>query len=230
MQSKKAMHQSHKKFNRYTLFFYFAAVFSFISFALLVPQVRGVQWINGWHNPALDIVFAGITNLGDGIFIVLFSALLLFFRFYLSIALLVNGVCQALVVSLFKRLLFPEALRPIAYLDPATVHFVEGVNVHRFMSFPSGHTITIFGLCVFLSLCSRNRVVTILLLAISVLVALSRVYLLQHFVMDIAAGAFIGYGIGILSYRYFEKLSKPQWMMQRIEIRVRKSNPKPKFS
>lgn len=226
------MHLTNKKFNQYTLICFGLSVLMFLIFAMLVPGVEGVQWVNGWNNPSLDIVFAGITNLGDGIFLALFVVLLLFFRFYLSMALLANGILQALVVSLFKRLLFPNALRPVAFLDAATVHFVNGVNVHRFMSFPSGHTISAFGLCMFLALCTRNRLVTILLLIISVLVAISRVYLLQHFVMDVAMGAMIGSLIGVGSHYYFERLTKPQWMMQRLEFKWRKSNPnpKPKFS
>ncbi|PZR38243.1 MAG: hypothetical protein DI538_10080 [Azospira oryzae] len=217
------MHQS-KKFNLLTVAFYLTVSLILVLISFFVPPLEVLMHINGWNHPALDFLFAGITTLGDGIVLAFFAVILLFYRFYASIALLTNGVIQALVVMVFKRLLFPHALRPISFLDPDLIHRVAGVSIHRFMTFPSGHTVTIFGLCVFLSLCTRSRGVTVMLLVIAVLVGLSRVYLLQHFLMDVAVGSLMGSSIGIACYYAFEYRSKPQWMMQRLEWKGKRSS------
>lgn len=103
-----------------------------------------------------------------------------------------NGILQSIVVNIFKRILFHDALRPLAYLDKAQVHFANGINVHRLMNIPSGHTLVAFGLAIFLSLVIRNRIATFLLLSLATFVGLSRIYLLQHFIADVAIGAALG--------------------------------------
>ncbi len=217
------MHQS-KQFNRTTLVFYFTTSLILLVISFFIPPLEAVMHINGWNHPSLDLLFAGITILGDGTVLILFTIALLFYRFYAAIALLANGIVQAIIVSFFKRLLFTDSLRPISFLDPALIHRVEGVNIHRFMTFPSGHTVTIFGLCVFLSLCTRSRGVTVMLLFIALLVGLSRVYLLQHFLMDVAVGSLIGSSIGFVCYYVFEYRTKPQWMRQRLEWKGKRSS------
>jgi membrane-associated phospholipid phosphatase len=69
-------------------------------------------------------------------------------------------------------------------------------------SFPSGHTLSAFALYGFLAFSSKNKTVsTVLLLALAVLVAISRVYLLQHFLQDILMGSVLGVGLAIFWYR-----------------------------
>ena len=207
------------RFNVDTMVLFFMPVLVLAGIAFVYTPLDAVLLINGLHHPWLDVLFSGITLMGDGTFVVLAALVLLLYRVYNSIAMLANGVAQGMIVSVFKRVLFPHALRPAAFLAGQSVHLVPGVALHHANSFPSGHTVTIFGLCVFLALCSSNRFVTVLLLMLSVLVGLSRVYLLQHFVMDVAAGALIGNLVGIAAYYGFAYMRKPEWMMRWIIIR-----------
>jgi membrane-associated phospholipid phosphatase len=207
------------RFNVDTMVLFFIPAIALMGIAILYTPLEAILLINGLHHPWLDVFFSGITLMGDGTFVVLAAIVLLLYRVYNSLAMLANGIVQAVTVSLFKRVLFPKALRPAAFLEGQTIHLVPGVALHHTHSFPSGHTVTIFGLCVFLALCSSNRFVTILLLILSVLVGLSRVYLLQHFVMDVAVGAAIGTIIGIGAYYGFAYMRKPEWMMRWIIIR-----------
>ncbi|MCD9019274.1 phosphatase PAP2 family protein [Parachryseolinea silvisoli] len=207
------------RFNVDTMVLFFVPVLVLAGIAIVYAPIESVLLINGLHHPWLDVLFSGITLMGDGTFVVLAAIVLLLYRVYNSIAMLANGVVQGLIVSLFKRVLFPRTLRPAAFLEGQSVHLVPGVALHQVYSFPSGHTVTIFGLCVFLALCSSNRFVTVLLLILSVLVGLSRVYLLQHFVGDVAAGALIGNVVGIAAYYGVAYMRKPEWMMRWIIIR-----------
>ena len=204
------------------------AIFSLSSIAL--PSIQGVLWINQQNTLFLDRLFASITNLGHGLILLPFLIILSLKRFYLSLALTVNAAIQGVVVSLFKQILFPSAKRPIQYLDIDTIHTVPGVTIHSTMSFPSGHTVTIFGLCIFLSLAYKNRMLTIVLLCISSFVALSRVYLLQHFMLDVTVGAVIGTTIGFVVFHFFENMNKPTWMIQRLKVKLKSNRPNPKFN
>jgi undecaprenyl-diphosphatase len=65
-------------------------------------------------------------------------------------------------------------------------------------SFPSGHTITAFAVCVPLTLYYPALLVGLLFCAVSV--ALSRVLLGMHFLSDVLAGAAIGAGLGFAAY------------------------------
>ena len=59
-------------------------------------------------------------------------------------------------------------------------------------SFPSNHTLIVFALIPFI----RNNSVKISWAVITVLIAISRIYLREHYVSDVVAGAMIGYVIG----------------------------------
>lgn len=202
------------------LVIYLIAVLLLVLTSWIVAPLNFIYWINGLHTPVLDFIAALVTNMGNGVILVFLSLALLFFRFYLSVALAVNGILQGVVALLCKHIFFSDSLRPIAMLDKAMVHFVDGVKIHRLSGFPSGHTITAFGLAIFLSLCLQNRKATIALLTCAILVGLSRVYLLLHFLTDVAMGAAIGGVIGALTYFMFELKKNTKWGSQRITIQV----------
>jgi len=69
-------------------------------------------------------------------------------------------------------------------------------------SFPSGHATSAFALYGFLAFCAqRNKLsVSALCLALAVMVAFSRMYLLYHFLRDVTVGAFLGLCIAALVY------------------------------
>lgn len=174
--------------------------------------------INGLHNPYLDFAVSTLTNLGDGLLVVPFVLWLLFFRVGWAVGLVGSALLQALIVSLFKRLLFHDSLRPITYLVGSVAHHVPGVSVHQWMSFPSGHTVTIFALCIYVALCFRHRMLSIGLCGLAMVVGLSRVYLLQHFMHDVGAGALIGSAIGLFAFSVVELVELPAWMNMRLHI------------
>ncbi|HEX5169353.1 MAG TPA: phosphatase PAP2 family protein [Cyclobacteriaceae bacterium] len=197
----------------------------FLLVSIVFSPEEAVAGINGMHTHFLDLFFVYITNLGNGLILVPFVILLVFRNIYLSMALAVNGIIQGAIVSICKRVLFPGVLRPAQIIDQSLLHFVPGVEVHKVMSFPSGHTVTIFGLTVFLALCYRNKYVTLILAALAFTVAISRVYLLQHFFTDLAGGAIIGMVVGVLIFNGSEQINKPKWMNQRLRIGSKDTDP-----
>jgi membrane-associated phospholipid phosphatase len=73
------------------------------------------------------------------------------------------------------------------------VRSVRWVALHHKYSFPSGHATSVFTAAVIVSLFFlEKKWIAILCFAIAVLTAYSRVYLGEHFVMDVWMGSFIG--------------------------------------
>lgn len=108
-------------------------------------------------------------------------------------------------------------------LDNSLLHFVPNVDVHSFHSFPSGHTATMFCFAVLLSLLLRKRWISIVLLVLAVLVGYSRIYLLQHFLMDVAVGAAVGVIVTWAVWWFFESARLPGWMDQYLKLNAKVS-------
>lgn len=212
----------------YKVFGVALVILTILSFGL--PPLKSIILINSLHTPALDTFFSTITNLGHGIFAVPVALMLLFEGIHLTLGFVFSNVAEGLIVLVLKRVIFYPAARPITSLNLSVVHMVPGVDIHRAMSFPSGHTVTIFGISVFMCLCYKNKFLSSVLGVIATLVGLSRTYLLQHYLSDVAAGAFIGVTVGILVYHAFEQMNKPRWMNQRLQVRLKLTPSKARFS
>ncbi|HEY5749308.1 MAG TPA: phosphatase PAP2 family protein [Chryseolinea sp.] len=184
----------------------------FTTLSLSMAPLDGVFWVNGLNTEFLDFVFQRITYFGNGVFMIPFLVILYLRKIYLSIALATSGLVQGCVVILFKQILFPFSDRPITKIKAGAAHLIPGLNIHHSNSFPSGHAVTVFGFCIFLALCYKNKLLTCMLLLLATLVGISRVYLLQHYLMDVAVGALIGSLTSVVVFHVFEKVNKPSWM------------------
>jgi membrane-associated phospholipid phosphatase len=196
---------------------YIAVLVGLFIGSLIIRKGQDVLFINGLHTPFLDDLFLTFTNLGDGIIFAPIIIVTLFIQLRYTIIAIVSCVMNGLISSLFKRVLFPDLERPKMLLDVNELYFVPGLEVHETHSFPSGHTITAFCAAVFLTLLIRNHVVGIILLLLALLVACSRIYLLQHFMMDVAAGAIIGSFTTFLIWQLLNS-SQKTWMNRKINI------------
>ena len=87
---------------------------------------------------------------------------------------------------------------------------VDGVVLHTgFSSFPSGHTLSAFAVFSLLSFFASNSKRQIFLfLSLAILVAASRVYLIQHFIEDVWMGSLIGVMLAYLIFQVFSLSSK----------------------
>jgi membrane-associated phospholipid phosphatase len=169
-------------------------------------------WSNSHYSATGDFFFKYVTNLGDGVFVILVSVAMLFFRFRNSIMIFATYILAGLFVQLIKHLILPGVPRPKVFFSGIyQLHFVEGVKILSTNSFPSGHSASAFALFLCLSALTRQNWIRIALLCLAVLVAYSRVYLSQHFLLDIVTGSFIGVTVSFL-YLIFEKSFYKDWM------------------
>lgn len=182
----------------------------FITLIALLSAIPGLgyepiavtQWVNTHHHPLLDELFSFTTTLGEskGIF---FCALVLLIRDYrLFFPFLVSLGLQAVLVSIGKQWLFSDSSRPILELGNR-LHQVEGISIHQWKSFPSGHTATAFATFGLIAMTSYRRWQAWIWTIVAMMVGYSRLYLGQHYWLDVFAGSFIGItcaGVGIYIY------------------------------
>jgi membrane-associated phospholipid phosphatase len=149
-----------------------------------------------------DAFFPIVTKLGETFpFIVGGSILLFHLRkalFVLSVQ-VVGAIAVYLLKSLFRaprpRIVFQEL-----GLD---LHTIDGVRLHAWNSFPSGHTMTAFAFFLSLALIVKNQLLKFFFFAMSLLVGFSRIYLNQHFLEDTLAGSFLAVVIVLIMYPFF---------------------------
>ena len=197
-------------------FFLHYSVFLLIWAALLFsyskPELHNL--LNKAHSPFFDIFFKYATHLGDGAVIAILAVVFLFVKYRYFFAFLIGSLSAALLVNLFKKVFLDEMYRPSKYFElfeTYKLHLVEGVKLHSLQSFPSGHTATAFSVFLMLALITKNRWGKLALFFGAVLVAYSRVYLSQHFVIDIAVGSLISVVLMLVSFWWVQTWRK-SWL------------------
>lgn len=190
------------------LFWLVGAVFLFS-----INKGDWVIYLNQNRTELLDFFFKNWTHLGDGVFVLSFAVVLLFVKYRYSVIFAVTGAVQGLVSAVLKRVIFTESYRPKKFLaDVYELQFVEGVDVHSYHSFPSGHTMTAFFVGGFLALVLKQRWAGLLLFVYALLVGISRNYLAQHFFEDIYVGSVVGVVITFVCWRLFRKKEQEGWL------------------
>jgi membrane-associated phospholipid phosphatase len=149
-------------------------------------------YINQFHTAFFDVFFALLTYLGDGWFIIFPAVILLFFSLRHFVFLITAYFSTGLITQILKRIFFGDTLRPSRFLEDAELYLIEGVDMLSGRSFPSGHATSAFVLFLCLALIINNRITKLACLILACLVAYSRVYLSQHFLIDITFGSLIG--------------------------------------
>ncbi len=166
-------------------------------------------FINQFYSPLLDYFFKYVTFLGNGFFIFFISIVFLFFRFRYFLLIVLPYLVSGFFVQLFKRIIFPGIERPAIYFkDVCDLHLIEGVKILKSFSFPSGHSATIFAFFLILIFLSKNNIIKVVFLIIAILVGYSRIYLSQHFLIDVWAGSLIGVISATFLYIYINNIDK----------------------
>ena len=152
-------------------------------------------------NPILDLSMQSITEAGDVYYMLGFSIVLLIIKRTrrLGLAMMILLVMTTLLTGYIKcgvdrdrpTLDFTGTPFPIELSEDTFALFCEGgFNA----SFPSGHAAraTIFGLILGYVLSERFPRGCYLLLLYPILMSISRIYVMQHFPMDVIGGAILG--------------------------------------
>lgn len=147
---------------------------------------------NGYRHPGLDRLFSSLTHLGD------MGAVWLLWAVALAVSEGMEGVLLfgsiALCAIVCNLLMKPLCARQ----RPFEQHDVDVLIAKPSdRSFPSGHTMASFtAAAVICSLC--DGWMPWLALALALIIALSRLYLLVHYLSDVLCGALFGWVVGQL--------------------------------
>lgn len=207
------------------------AVFQAVVITLLLsyPKAELHLLLNSWHGDALDVFMRYYSMFAEfPVYVVALLGVFLvgkrWIAFYASCEL-----SAALLVQIIKRIC--QQPRPSVFfadLPQYNLPVVPGVHLHGGLSFPSGHTSTFFiffTCCALLlafyshrAICTRKAqgrsvlpvlvgsgLLMVVFVFLAALGGYSRVYLSQHFLLDVCVGSIIGVVVPCLIAHFFPK-------------------------
>ena len=182
---------------------------SLFSMSMLWGKNEAFLYLNANLGPLADKVFEYSSYLAEGwIWIPYF---MLLFGWYKKDALfiLLNFLISTLLTQIPKNFIWNSVSRPMGSgISQDQFHRVEGVDMHLWNSFPSGHTATAFTIFfVTVYFFPKNEVLLIGGIY-AVACGYSRIYLAQHFPLDVAGGIMVAILTIILSIYINNKIKK----------------------
>jgi membrane-associated phospholipid phosphatase len=186
--------------------YYFFTILSILLSAFIFnfcyTKTAGFLIFNQFHPRWLDIFFKYTTNLGDGLISILAAVILLTLRKKKkAMTIVLAYIYSGLLIQIAKRLLHMP--RPKYFFEQTLfqyTHFVEGVSMHNQNSFPSGHTASAFAMATVMVLVFKKKKISLFCLFTALIIGYSRIYLAQHFLIDVIFGALAGIICALLSY------------------------------
>lgn len=185
------------------------------------------------HTHARDIFYRYYTTLAEWLPYVICVALLLFTKIGHGVFASTAMLLSTLLTQVCKHIV--NAPRPVTWF---TEHFpdiqlplVDGVHMNLWYSFPSGHTTSFFAMtlavCILItkSLSAKQSysdsgltaiAVQLLLFLAATLGAYSRIYLSQHFAMDVFAGLLVGILSTLAAYAILYRFQDKKWYNYRL--------------
>ena len=165
-----------------------------------------------------DGFFRLFTHLGDGLVPTGLALSLLMFKDVRSFLLMALSCgISAIVVQVLKRYFAHD--RPFMYKQElGDMSWVEGLELHHHLSFPSGHATASFSMCFALAALIGRREWSFVLGLAACTLAYSRVYLSQHFTEDILLGAAIGTTTAFVIHWWLHNspFSRRTWLDRRL--------------
>lgn len=170
-----------------------------LAMVAIVPYGDEVLYLNGLRHEPFNSIFKFLSWCGETWVWIVVGLAAMFWRYRFTLLIALTGLIIPLVYVVKDKV---GTDRPITYLNKSgkgaevvTVPEVD-LNTGR-TSFPSGHTMSAFGLFSMLALIagrqSRKRVLFLAVMAIAV--GISRIFLVQHFLIDVLGGALLGMSV-----------------------------------
>lgn len=175
--------------------------------------------LNSVHTHIEDLFFKYFTVCAEWPLYVIGLLPLLFRKMWWVVFYAASEGVGAIVVTALKHIF--RMPRPLTFFNDdinSYLPVVDGVKLHHTLSFPSGHTSTFFvfiTVCVILLALHRKERMKldakgsmfvasqIALLLIAALGGYSRIYLSQHFLLDVFAGSIIGIAVPFALFPLF---------------------------
>ena len=150
-------------------------------------------YFNSHRSLFFNKIFVFSTSLAETFGIVSVLLILLLYRYSMFVFTVINLIITTSLVGIIKTV--TNLPRPAGFFEhSSSVHlnFVEGVKMNYFLSFPSGHTTVAFAMFLILSISFENKIIKHVAFYLALMVAISRVYLLQHFFRDVYFASILG--------------------------------------
>ncbi len=167
-----------------------------IAFAIIFlnNKIELHSTFNKFHTTVLDNLAPILTQVGDGFFLILIAVVFLFIELRISILFFISFLITSGLVQFLKHFVFDGMMRPMYFFrNDSSFNTIEGFSYHFYNSFPSGHATSCFVLFTILAYYFTSKIsLQILFLVCAIIIALTRVYLSQHFLNDVLAGSIIG--------------------------------------
>ncbi|MFN0175649.1 MAG: phosphatase PAP2 family protein [Saprospiraceae bacterium] len=189
---------------------FFVPVAMFFGFcgvlAMTVPYSHELLFFNDLRYEPFNSIFRFLTQWGEAWAFVVFGLALLFWRPRYAMVIALVGFLVLTVGYMLKDAIGVD--RPITYFEKTgaaeQIKLVPSLPMNRGQtSFPSGHTTAAFALYSLLSLMlvQRRKYWGLVFALMAILVGISRIFLVQHFLIDVLAGAFLGLLLSGLVWR-----------------------------
>jgi membrane-associated phospholipid phosphatase len=178
--------------------------------------------MNSVHSSFFDQFFKWETWLGNGIIFIIVVAILFIKNKGWGILGLIVFTIGAVLPQFFKKWIFSNSIRPVKYFENIQqLHLVEGVKQHLNFSFPSGHSTSIVALGLLLCFVVKNKNWGYLIAVTALVTMYSRVYLAQHFLIDVLAGAILGMVAAFAGIAIYKKWIEPSESLNKGLLRSR---------
>lgn len=203
---------------------FFLAFFMINFVGLLVIAYYGKDQLHlyfnqHFHHKFFDLFFRYYTDIATTYVFLGIVAFIIFKRKWRDLIYLLSvTILSSLFATIIKRFYFVHGHRPTHYfkLKNLDLRVIEGVESQIPYTFPSGHTVLAIVLSFYLCMLTKNRVIQLFICIMMGLVAIGRVYLSKHFVIDTIGGSMLGLFFAILGYYFIwnstnEKLDQKIW-------------------
>ncbi|MGQ7868618.1 phosphatase PAP2 family protein [Sunxiuqinia sp. sy24] len=179
----------------FTGFVYAYGIFLILGIIVFLTTKHGdvVLFINRYSRIEWDGFVEFLTDLGLGTYVAGAMVALLFWKIRYGLTGLVTLGLVGIFTNLLKKGVFDERMRPFNYFYYDDFHrFIYTVELNYHYSFPSGHTMTIFAAMSLLAYFAGKRWAGLFFFMTALVIGFSRIYLLQHFFLDVYVGSFVG--------------------------------------
>ncbi|MFM9943610.1 MAG: phosphatase PAP2 family protein [Bacteroidia bacterium] len=179
--------------HRWVLLFWLSFIMFCAASIVITPYGHFNIWFSKHYDSTLGYFFRYYTFFGEEILLIPIGIVLIYFikSINFTIRLGATFLFNTLITVFFKFLIF-DSNRPKIALDKFNLIFTEGVDVHLYNSFPSGHSSAAFAMALALAFYFKKNWVSLCVVFMAMGVGLSRIYLQQHFLEDVIGGATIG--------------------------------------
>jgi membrane-associated phospholipid phosphatase len=195
----------------------FTAILLSIGCFLLTTIEKGdlIVYFSGHRKDYANLFFKVGSFIGEGWAYAFFILWMLRISYAKAATLLSLAVLVPITAKILK--VYFAHPRPFIYFRDIVhrlqeITYVEGVEVNssHHSSFPSGHTMAGFALYFMLALFCKKTWQKLLCLGIAAWVGIARIYLVQHFLEDVIAGASVGILLTLLASVLYNRMLIPR--------------------